>query len=111
MSEIDYKTLAPNATTLADVLTSTGTTEDTIAARLPANRDAIILNESDGSRVICVTFNGVSTTTGQVAQTDFKLQAGAAFRWTVVKGVSDYVHIEEYSTSGGTQARVWSCGG
>ena len=110
MAEIGYVTLAPNATTLADVLTSTGTTEDTTAAALPQGFDAIIVNESDANRAICVVFNGVDTATGQVAQTSFKLFAGAAFRWRVIKGISDWVHIEEYSTSGGTQARVWSCG-
>lgn len=107
---VRYVTRPPVTGTGVDVFASTGTTEDTIAAALTPNKDAIIVNESEGDRKICVTINGSSATSGQVAQTDMKLFAGASFRWLVVGGVSDWVHIEEFSTSGGTQARVWTCG-
>lgn len=109
MSEVIYKTYAPTATASEDRLAGTGTTEDTIAAVLPPGSDALIVNEGDTT--ICVKFNSSSTTTGQVEQTDFRIPAEGSFRWSVRKGIDDWVHVEEYSTSTGYVARVWSCGG
>lgn len=84
-------------------LAGSGTTED-VSAQLPHGAYATLLV---GATAVRVVISGVSTATGQVAQTSLRLPAGFPLNWTVVKGVSDYVHVEEDTTTAGYECWVW----